>query len=215
MGRFKNCIIWALVGINIVTCNKYEFPQTPYPRLETIEVTDISQTGATFRAHLTDFGSQAIVDHGFIWSLSENFIQENDKIQLGEISGSSEFNGEINHGLYKDNTYFVKSYVTTSTYQVFGNVVAFVSKGSKPPIISRFSPTMGKSGDTVTLTGKNFSSTSSRNKVKFGTIESQVVFSNDSTIVCTVPQGIVEKSVFISLSIAGNQGISPIQFILE
>lgn len=53
-------------------CDHPEFPESPYPRIETLPVANISETGVTLRGSITKGGSQSITDHGFVWGTSEN-----------------------------------------------------------------------------------------------------------------------------------------------
>src|SRR5687768_8541192 len=142
----------------LVTCDNYEFPASPYPRIETLPVADISETGVTFQAKIIRLGDKPITDHGFVWGFDENLsISSEDKIQLGSISGSGEVEAEVKYGLYPDTTYYVKAFIATDSYLVYGKVVSFKSKGGATPQIRSFATEEGNWGDTVILSGQYFS----------------------------------------------------------
>jgi hypothetical protein len=188
----------------LVTCDNYEFPKSPYPRIETLPVVNISETGVTFQATITQIGEKEITNHGFVWGPTENLsIANEDKIQLGVTSNLGAFEADIKSGLFKDETYFVKAFVATQDYFVYGEAVSFTSKGSTPPVIKSFSPSEGTWGDTVTIKGNYFSALAKNNVVKFGTFESNVVSSNDSTIICIVPNDIETLLVSIYVQVSG------------
>lgn len=199
----------------LVTCDNYEFPKSPYPRIETLPVINISKTGVTFQANITQLGEKEITNHGFVWGLNENLsIDTEDKIQLGATSGLGNFEADVKSGLFEGETYFVKAFVATADYFVYGEAVSFTSKGSTPPIIESFSPFEGTWGDTITIKGDYFSALAKNNLVKFGTLESKVVASNDSTIICIVPDNIETLLVSVYVTVTSNTAIAPNKFKL-
>jgi hypothetical protein len=205
----------SIIVFSLVTCDNYEFPKSPYPRIETLPVVNISETGVTFQANITQLGEKEITNHGFVWGLNENLsIDSEDKIQLGATSGLGNFEVDVKSGLFEGETYFVKAFVATADYFVYGEALSFTSKGSTPPIIESFSPFEGTWGDTITIKGDYFSALAKNNLVKFGTLESKVVTSNDSTIQCIVPDDIPNKTVPIYVTVAGNQTQSANHFVL-
>ena len=202
-------------AVILCTCDNYEFPASPYPRVETMPVDNITSSGVTFRGKITQKGNKAIIDHGFLWGFNPDLHPTNaEKISLGEFSGHNDFERVVKFGLYKDTTYYVKSYVRTASYFVFGKVMTFHSQGSSPPVIAALSPGEGTWGDTITLSGENFSSLPEHNHVAFGAFEAEVVASTDSTISCIVPENIPDKSIPIFLTAFGNKVQSPSDFIL-
>lgn len=198
----------------LIKCDNYEFPKSPYPKIETLPVVNISKTGVTFQANITQLGEKEITNHGFVWGLNENLtINSEDKIQLGAMPGIGNYEADVKSGLFEGETYFVKAFVATADYFVYGEAVSFTSKGSTPPIISSFTPSEGTIADTIILKGKYFSAKPQNNDVKFGTVSSKVVTSNDSTIVCIVPNGIPNTAP-ISVTVAGNTAQSVNNFIV-
>jgi len=203
------------IPIGLITCDNYEFPKSPYPRIETLVVTDITENGVTFQANLIQLGNQPITNHGFVWGITENVsIGSEDKVQLGAQSNTGKFEAIVKSGLEKDVTYFVKAFVATNDYFVYGKAIEFTSKGSTLPIIESILPTEGTWGDTILLKGNYFSAKVNVNKVKFGNRESTVIFSNDSIIKCIVPNDISDKTVQIDLEVAGNKSNSEVVFTL-
>jgi hypothetical protein len=209
----KAFILIAIASL-LVRCDNYEFPKSPYPRIETLPVVNISETGVTFQANVTQKGNLPIINHGFVWGTEENLsISSEDKVQLGPTSNLVNFEANVKSGLYKGESYFVKAFVATDNYFVYGEAVSFKSNGSTPPIITNFSPNEGTLGDTIILKGKFFSARTASNDVKFGTINSKVVTSNDSIIVCIVPNSIPNIAP-IFVTVAGNNVQSKDNFIV-
>ncbi len=201
---------------SFITCDNYEFPKSPYPRVETLPVVNISETGAMFQANIIQLGEKEITNHGFVWGLNENLsVDSDEKVQLGAIQGLGNFEYNIKSGLFKGQTYFVKAFVATADYFLYGEAESFTSIGSTPPIIDSFLPLGGTWGDTVTIKGKYFSAVAKNNLVKFETFESKVVASNDSIIQCIVPDDIPNKTIAIYVTVAGYQSQSINNFVLQ
>src|SRR5687768_6852209 len=106
-------IIFLLFTVSFyMSCDNYEFPETLYPRLETISVVHNSPTQITFKGTLSDIGEEAIVNHGFIWGLGAPlWIYSSNKVELGTASGRGAFDGEIiTNSLTPGKTYYVRAF---------------------------------------------------------------------------------------------------------
>ena len=111
----------------LVRCDNHEFPKSPYPRIETLPVVKISETGVTFEAIITQHGKLPIINHGFVWSTEENLtIDSGNKIELGAVADLGNFEASVESGLYEGKTYFAKAFVATTDYLVYGETVSFV-----------------------------------------------------------------------------------------
>ena len=178
------------------SCDTYEFPESPYPRVETLPVINISKTGVTFQAKLSFEGKDPITSHGFIWGISSDInIGKNDSIDLGTLSNSGEFSFDLKYGLNTDTTYYVKTFVKNGEYLVYGQVVSFTSMGSNAPRIDSFSPSEGTWGDTVVIAGDYFGNNIKSVTVSFGSLNSKVIECKDSVLRCVVPVNITTKTV--------------------
>ena len=80
------------------------------------------------------------------------------------------------------------------------------------PTITNITPTTGIVGTTVTIKGQYFNTTSQNNLVHFGIVKANVVSSNDSTIVVTVPNGATTDNITILNTANGLQTISKDEF---
>lgn len=113
----------------LVKCDNYEFPKSPYPRIETLSVVNISETGVTFQANIIQHGDLPIINHGFVWGITTNLsIDRAENIQLGATAELGNFEVDIKSGLSKNKKYFVRGFVATSDYIVYGEPVSFTSK---------------------------------------------------------------------------------------
>lgn len=122
--------VFAILTFTFTSCDNHEFPKTPYPNVRTLSVTEISSSGATFTAEVTNSENSSILSHGFIWSLWADRNPEigpNDSINLGN-TGEGIFSYHLNSGLIINKEYYVRAFAKTKDYIVFGEEVSFISK---------------------------------------------------------------------------------------
>jgi len=201
-------ICFALAG-----CNKSDLPRVPYPRVETLPVSDVSVDGATVNAKISSEGDEAVNSYGFEWKLQNKNALIN-QVSLPYGDEPEILTHVINSGLFTDSTYSVRAFVTTIHYRVYGEYVSFISKGCNSPVIKSIYPAEGTWGDTITIRGKYFNPVKNENKVLFGNRIAVVAGSTDSTIVCIVPENIAEKRVSVTVSISGRNSSENISFVL-
>ena len=199
----------------LIKCDDYEFPESPYPGIRTLPVTDISDSGATFRAEITHIGKEEIIDHGFIWGEEQPFLLgRQDTLKLGPVPEPGEIEKRIEYGHEYYKKYLVVGYAKTESYFAIADTVFFISLGSKPPVIDSFYPKKAMWDDTVTIIGQHFSPFTDHNEVKFGSLKSKVVSCTDTTIVCIVPVDLYSTPVPINITVAGQQTRSEEDFEL-
>lgn len=198
--------------LGLMTCDNYEFPKAPYPRVETLPVLNISAMGATFQANIKHLGNSPITNHGFIWGTSETItINTSDKIEFGPALAPGVFEAEIKSGL-GEGVYFVKAFVKTVDQLIYGQLVTFTSKGSSAPIIESFSPTQGSWGDTILVTGKYFSYGKETNIGYLGTVKLETILATDTLLKFSIPPSTNEKSVNLYVETFGKKTASSNSF---
>src|SRR5690606_25412776 len=113
---------------------------------------------------------------------------------------------DISSALTEGATYKVTAFVKSGEHTVYGNNVEFRSLGSIGPVITGFSPERVILGDTVTITGNNFSFVSTSNTVRFN--EEKVVLCNpvtDTLLKVIVPYSLSAPQNVISVEVSGNR----------
>lgn len=174
----------------VAACTKEEVSPRSYPRLITEGVTEIDNQGAMFSGVLT-FAPDEVLDHGFLWSeYSSVLIGGSDKISLGKATGAGSFEAFCERGLDAGRTYYMRSYAKNKTHLVYGNIVKFVAKGSKPFVLKDFYPAIASWGDTVALIGENFSSLASSNTIKFNDVQAYLLGATKDTLRVLVPSSL-------------------------
>jgi hypothetical protein len=94
-------------------------------------------------------------------------------------------------------------YAKTQHTAVFRCLFVFVTLFSShlliaQPIVNSFSPTAGPVGTAVTITGSNFSTTSTNNIVFFGAVKAAVTASTSTSLTVTVPSGATFQPITVT-----------------
>jgi len=200
----KNRLALFIVTLIVTGCTKEEVTPRVFPRVNTIQVTNITSGGATFKAEIT-FSSVPMVDHGFIWSKTGvQSFPNSDKISLGSRTGAGDFEATVDRSLEEGVKYYVRAYAISEDHTVFGKAVEFVSLGSKAPVFEDFFPTLGTWDDTVTIVGENFSQVLIENEVKFSGNSATVIKASPDTLQVLVPFDLNAEFSTLTLSLIGN-----------
>jgi hypothetical protein len=196
-------IILLLLG-----CTKdLELPPKDYPYVIT-EMPRVSPEGVSFSADLVDPGSSKILHYGFVWS-EHPLPTRNDYNVI--------FEPGINRGRYSCNlsanlkdsvTYYVRAYVASDIYEVYGKEITFDSQGSLPPGILSFSPNYGPIGTKVIIYGENIAPTSNDYVVKFGDHVAHIDSFAGNKIYTEVPAILKPEKVRISIQNTGREVFS-------
>ncbi|MEQ8553271.1 MAG: IPT/TIG domain-containing protein [Cyclobacteriaceae bacterium] len=171
----------------LMNCNDAEILTKEFP-LVIMEDVRVNQNSVEFLAEIKDHDSQPIAGHGFIWSRG-SAIDSTELFykRVSSFSSTGSFNLIVSSDLQADE-YTVRPYVLTENLTVIGNKISFLGQGSFKPVIEGFSPRSGDSGDTITITGDNFSLAKSRIEVFIGNDKANVISTDFEEIRFTLPQ---------------------------
>jgi len=210
----RNILLLSLSTV-LVNCDEDEVTNRNYPRLKTLPITEITSEGAKFHAEIISQGNSEIINYGFVWGENENPNKEQSDraIYLDNIE-IDKFSKKIESTLKEGTIYNVRAFVETNDFVVYGTNVNFTSLGSKAPEVNSNKTFTGTIGDTIVISGSNFSFIENQNKVLFNDLESEVVFATDSTLSLIVPIGLKDKESEISVSIFGNKSAGQAKFNL-
>lgn len=196
-------IVVAIIVMLLFSCTDEEVTSREFPRVKTSAVTDINGTGATFHADLLSL-PVPVSEHGFLWHDQTSPLFENaDRISLGQIVTTGSFTALCERGLSKGKKYYVRGYVISGDNIIYGNTQEFTSMGSKPPVLLDFSPKVASWGDTITLTGQNFSVSPTKNVVKFDASTATFISASSDMIRVKVPYDIQNEFTSISIIESG------------
>lgn len=114
----------------MLSCTKDDDIDTrTYPRVNTLSVTNVQSTGATFHAELVSVGSSAsVVDHGFVWDTrtAPNIYDNTGMKSMGVITTTGVFEFAAPFNLTTGTKYYVRAYAKDSKTIMYGTTVIFV-----------------------------------------------------------------------------------------
>ncbi|MEN8248019.1 MAG: IPT/TIG domain-containing protein [Bacteroidota bacterium] len=205
MNRKYRIILILIVAVIFFMCeDKKEVTPRDYPRVSTLDVTDITDSGALFSGEIIYPGKGPITEHGFLWrKYSDPEYDNSEKKVIAEQISDGKFSASISSNLISRTKYKVRAYAKNDDYFVYGKTVEFVSLGSAGPKISSFEPSTGTWGDTVKILGNNFSYLVNNNYVTIGSTHSKVVSASDTLIYAIVPDKL-KTSGKVKVIVAGN-----------
>ncbi len=195
--------VLALLFLHLPGCED-EHVRRDYPRVRTLEVTNITGSGATFVGEVYGEGNVEITEHGFTWALRRPEVIADERILLGSFSGTGRYEADISTALEEGITYEVCAFVKAGDYTVYGDKVKFTSLGSGAPEISDFMPKSAGWGDTVTITGRRFSHLNTTNRIHIGEVMFSPFYSSDTILKFVLPPEAVITDNDLSVSIFGN-----------
>lgn len=203
-------------AIFLTFCTDHEdLTQRPYPIVLTLDVINITNSGAKFRGEVSGVSRDKVLEHGFVWGSLEGIsLDTHDKTVSGKIEEDDSFANEITTTLAEGETYYVRAYVKTTKHTIYGNVVSFISLGSKAPVISSFTPKKGFTLDTIQIKGSGFSFLKEKNVVKFNEATALVIKQSDTLLHVQVPENLSAIKSKITVSIIGNVATSSDDFEL-
>lgn len=125
----------------------------------------------------------------------------------GYFGGGGGGDGTYGGGGGAGSSYWVDAAVDTSMTQSVGDAYVSISPpsaASAKPVVSRLSPTAGKRGIVVTVTGKSFGARRGTSFVKFGKVKCGSYVSWSSTrIKCRVPAKAAFGRAYVKVTTAG------------
>lgn len=168
----KLFLIIGIVSSFLYSCEKDEKD----PGVSMISAVAVSASSGKAVGKVDQTGDYKIIDHGFVYSVSSSLsnieysnIDPSNKVSLGSIIKSDTFAAI----LPLDNDYYYSSgykynvwaYITNEKGTVYSS--KSVSFTPKQLLLQSVSPSVGKVGDTITITGTNFDNSISNIEVKF------------------------------------------------
>lgn len=141
----------------LASCTREENAITGYPRLNTLEVSDISKNSIVIKAAIISGNPTDIIEYGFVWSKTDEFSLNGNEKQSWEGSPGDMKFGDTIQAYFTNNTdYNIRAYAKTDQKVIYGNTVTFHSPGNNIPVLTGFSPQSATWGDTLRITGMNF-----------------------------------------------------------
>lgn len=170
----KLFLIIGIVSSFLYSCEKDEKD----PGVTMVSAEAISASSGKAVAKVDQAGDFKIIDHGFVFSTSSSLsnvelsnVEPSNKVSLGSIIKSDTFAAILPLSLKYDYYYSsgykynVWAYITNEKGTVYSS--KSVSFAPKQLLLQSVSPSVGKVGDTITISGTNFDTSLSNMEVKF------------------------------------------------
>ncbi len=198
----------------IVACQEEKYTDKGIAEVDIIAVTPIEGGGALFEGRILSTGSEAVLQHGFLWDTDDNpALGRSEIAAMGPGAGKGEFSFRAMADIEKDKVYYARAFMKTDGLVAYSNVISFVGGGSLLPELLSIAPLSAVCGDTVTITGKNFSFTGNNNKVCFDNIQARVLSSKADEIQVIVPPA-EELPIKVSATVSGLKSVNELDFTI-
>lgn len=200
-------LIFILIGFG---CNQEKIRPHEFPRIETTEVLDIDLVGVTFHSRILLTGAQEILEYGFTWDYhKEPDIINNDYVSSTENLKDKEYSIRVTDCFKLGGRYYVRSFVKTKDYLVYGNEISFSISESLAPKILGFTPKNGNIGDTITIFGENLNPLLGIiPKVSIGGVDARIAVALQDSLKIIVPDTIKGLYSKVAISVKGNLAIA-------
>jgi len=191
MSKFYSKTVIQLLGCFLLissSCKKDSYPNNNYPHITTLDVSSVSEKGATFNAGIDYKGNSSIIKQGFVWGLKEYLSLNDDSVTLNEIRGNGSFSIEVTHALPKGKQIYYCAFAQNTEYTVFGNIKSYISEGTGLPLFTGINPNHGFEGDTISITGNNFSRVISNYELLFGELSGKIIAAEKEKLTVCLPK---------------------------
>ena len=206
INHFLFFLLFLSLLVILSDCEEEKAVPREYPRVNTLPVTNISETGATFSADIYSLGTETIREYGFVWSQGQNpRIETEDKIVFQKsVTTPGVYTADVRSTFEEGVEYTVRPFIVTDKHIIYGKTVKFISLGSLAPVIQSFKPDTVIWGDTLKIKGKNFSYIPGKNTVRINQTVCHVISSTDSTVFAIVKSEAADTKGRISVEVSGN-----------
>lgn len=121
----NNRALFFLFTTLLYACSTEEITPREYPRVRTLEVTNISSAGATVSGEVY-FSSVPILDVGILVSqYSSALFEDSDQVSLGPKPATGSFIASIDITLTASKSYYARAYALSDGHIVYGNIIKF------------------------------------------------------------------------------------------
>lgn len=175
----------------------------------------VHEESVSVQAEIIADGKEDIYHHGFVWGENEYPAINDRHVIFDSEPEEALYEFTITGGLEKGKSYFARAYLKTESYHIYGNMVEFVSRGSKPPVILDFEPVTGSAGDTVYIRAVNFAMGEQEDRIYFGDNEARVDSFCSEGIYVRVPEVTRPENVNIKLETACGTVLSDNKFSIK
>jgi len=153
---------FIICALFFLGCDREEITPRTNPQFSVAFIQEIDAVGAEFSANVFDYGSDEIVEYGFVYGRTESPRVEHSEVLKQAGKPEKTFTMKAVHSLVIGQKYFVAAFIRTSSSVIYSKSESFMSKGSTGFYLERIEHSDKLYfGDTLTFYGSNFSRVSS------------------------------------------------------
>jgi hypothetical protein len=130
MFKFNLVLFTIIVAIlSLTDCQKEQDLSRDFPRIRTLEVSDIDGTGALFNGEIIYIGNFDITEYGFVWTSDPTMIYlDSSKLPVSGTAVVGKFGQRINSTLETGKVYLIRAYIKANGIMVYGQLKTFTGK---------------------------------------------------------------------------------------
>ena len=205
--RMRNRLLNTLIIVSLLSsvsgCTKEA--EREFARVRTHEVTDLNEEGVTLVAEILNYGDYEIAECGFALFLGN----PSSLHYIGSLNGTIDprsgfFKSRPVTGMTQGEKYYYYAFVISGGKITTGNLVQFISKGSKPVQIVSFLPVQGHVLDTIRLQFSNLLGGLSGLSVTFNDHKAEIVDFEDEFLRVLVPAELTDEESSIKVVSGGD-----------
>lgn len=183
-------ILWAFIACIIIGLNACKKETDKHPQILTEDPIALSINSVEFKGKIVEKGEFSILDYGFLYGNAQNIDEQSGvKVSMGKEPTNGEYSTiveDIGSKIY-GTVIYVRSFLTNSNGTAYGTVKMV---NLPVPSASSVSPSAGKVGDLITITGQFHTSDTTGVTVSFQSTKALIKEISENKIVVQVPSNI-------------------------
>jgi len=192
-----------MVFVMVLSCDDTKEVVVPAVKTESVTVT---RTRTIFQGSISNSNGLTILEHGFVWDQHQApSLETSLKFLLGPIAGDKSFIAEVDANFEPGKKYYVRSFYQSHDRIFYSEAVSFEVNYEKAPVVLSFSPIIATWGDTITISGSNFSLVPSDNHIAFSEIEALCVEATSKQLKTIIPDALNMTNVPLAVTVFNHQ----------
>lgn len=204
MKRFTAILQILISALFICSCDR-ELISSGYPNVITISAKENGEK-LIFTGEIINEDNFRVDEVGFIWqNTNDPYKEPGFQVVVPQVS-SGYFSSEIAWSLTNNKNYVLRAYAKCGEKVVYGDSLMFNTVLNVPCKLFKIEPDSAFRGDTIKFIGKGFNQTLYNNKVLIDGKNTRIVRSNDSVLVCIVPNELTKGLKPVNILVNGIGG---------
>lgn len=195
---FTTIIALSVFALLVSGCT--EEAERDFPRLRTLNASNISSDGATLRAEILNSQDFNITECGFyIYDGEPSGNTFTGRVICDFDEDRALFDVNIGTGLEEGTEYYYRAYASSGPLTNIGNTCSFVSKGSKAAEVLDFNPSTGQVLDTITILLDDYTGSTSGYEIQLGGITADIVSCMNNELKVIVPPSLLSTESTVTI----------------